>query len=325
MNSVALSIPMVPPSVKRGSWGVMEDEFLRSNYPQRGKSWSAERLGRSEGSIRKRASVLRLRLSRNGDFFKDFQSRAAATKIGRKRPQQADVIRRLHQLGKMTQTPEQRKRRSEGTQRWFVLNGHPRGFLGHRHTERVRLEQASRSRRLWADPNSKVNSEEFRNRKSDQVMLRRKNGLFNNGGYSRCKGGRRSDLGGMFFRSSWEANYARILQFLKAHGGIYDWLYEAEEFWFHEIKRGTRSYLPDFKVWDKQGSIPRFVEVKGWMDQKSRTKLDRMKQYYPTVKLEVVGAKEYRVLKRQMQALIPNWETGVNPRTEITASVKEAA
>ena len=32
--------------------------------------------------------------------------------------------------------------------------------------------------------------------------------------YSRSKSGRRDDLGGLFVRSSWEANYARYLNFL---------------------------------------------------------------------------------------------------------------
>jgi hypothetical protein len=32
--------------------------------------------------------------------------------------------------------------------------------------------------------------------------------------YARCKSGRRDDLGGIYLRSAWEANYARYLDIL---------------------------------------------------------------------------------------------------------------
>jgi len=43
------------------------------------------------------------------------------------------------------------------------------------------------------------------------------------------------------------------------------------------------------------------------MDQKSRTKLDRMAKYYPETKIVLVTAKEYRGL-RQVASIIPHWE-----------------
>jgi hypothetical protein len=57
-------------------------------------------------------------------------------------------------------------------------------------------------------------------------------------------------IGGVrkFFRSRWEANYARYLEFQKQHGLILGWQHEPETFWFEGVKRGTCSYLPDFKV-----------------------------------------------------------------------------
>ena len=58
------------------------------------------------------------------------------------------------------------------------------------------------------------------------------------------------EIGGKrkYFRSKWESNYARYLQFLKEHKQIEDWHHECETFWFEGIKRGVCSYLPDFKV-----------------------------------------------------------------------------
>src|SRR4051812_46374772 len=67
------------------------------------------------------------------------------------------------------------------------------------------------------------------------------------------------------------------------------WEYEPDTFWFEKIKRGVRSYLPDFI--DMNGTS--YHEVKGWMDPKSVTKIKRMANY-PAVKLVVITGKEYK-------------------------------
>src|SRR3989304_501889 len=61
------------------------------------------------------------------------------------------------------------------------------------------------------------------------------------------KSGVRADLG-IFVRSAWEANISRYLNFLKARKMIDRWEYEPQRFDF-PIRRGTNTYLPDFKVW----------------------------------------------------------------------------
>jgi hypothetical protein len=125
--------------------------------------------------------------------------------------------------------------------------------------------------------------------------------------YSRAKRGRRSDLGDIFFRSAWEANYARFLVWQQAQGLIRKWEHEPETFWFEKIKRGVRSYLPDFRVTAIDGSVY-YVEIKGWMDAKSRTKLARMARYHPSVDLRIVDAKAYREIERKLSPAIPHWE-----------------
>ncbi len=126
--------------------------------------------------------------------------------------------------------------------------------------------------------------------------------------YSRAKGGRREDLG-FYVRSAWEANYARYLNFLQGKGEICRYEYEPDTFYFEAIKRGTRSYTPDFKVWvtDDERLSYEYHEVKGWLDQKSATKLNRMAKYYPGEKIVVIGKDEYRAIKK-WSALIPGWE-----------------
>jgi hypothetical protein len=120
------------------------------------------------------------------------------------------------------------------------------------------------------------------------------------------RGGRRDDLGGRYFRSSWEANYARYLDWLVRLGVIKSWEFEPVTFEF-PVKRGSRFYTPDFRVTELDGSN-RFHEVKGWMDAKSATKLKRMEIHHPTVEIELVDSRTYRRIAKENAWAIPNWE-----------------
>lgn len=110
-----------------------------------------------------------------------------------------------------------------------------------------------------------------------------------------------------YFRSAWEANFARYLEWLRQTGQIQNWEHEPQTFWFDKIKRGTRSYLPDFRVIELGGNHT-YYEVKGWMDPKSKTKLKRMALYHPEIKLILIDAKSYRGMAATMGGLIPGWE-----------------
>ena len=108
-----------------------------------------------------------------------------------------------------------------------------------------------------------------------------------------------------YMRSKWEFNYACYLNFLLKHGEILSWEHEPDTFWFEKIRRGVRSYLPDFKVVNKSGSIE-YHEVKGYMDPKSKTKIKRMAKYYPEVKLVVIDQKAYNAIKK-IKGMIKGW------------------
>ena len=78
-----------------------------------------------------------------------------------------------------------------------------------------------------------------------------------------------------------------------------------EAYAYTEIKRTLRVYrlnrhLPDFKIWNRKDSEPYFIEIKGYMDQVSRTKLKRMKKYYPEIRVDLVQAKQYYEIKRKL-------------------------
>lgn len=121
------------------------------------------------------------------------------------------------------------------------------------------------------------------------------------------------EIGGKrhFMKSIWERNVARYLEWLKGIGEVVEWQYEPKRFIFESIQFGNRSYRPDFYVVEKGGKSY-WLEVKGWMDNSSRVKLERMARYYPSEKIVVMDAPQYRLLSRQMRNLVPGWEIDQN-------------
>lgn len=105
-----------------------------------------------------------------------------------------------------------------------------------------------------------------------------------------------------FFRSKWEHDYALYLELLKEHGKINDWQHEPKTFWFDQIKRGTRSYLPDFRISESDGTHT-WVEIKGYMDAKSKTKLKRFKKYFPEEKLYLVQEEQIKEIRSKFSFL----------------------
>lgn len=123
----------------------------------------------------------------------------------------------------------------------------------------------------------------------------------------RGRGGRRADLGNRYFRSSWEANWARYLTWLQMNGHITEWQFESETFEF-PVKRGSRFYTPDFKVSYPDGRTE-FHEIKGYMDQRSATKLARMQRYHPLVPLRLITPSAYKEVAEKVGMALPGWET----------------
>lgn len=188
-------------------------------------------------------------------------------------------------------------KRSASTKEWQKRLGHPRGMLGKKHTKEVCRRISAAQRRRPRVPFS----EETRMKLSRAIVKRLGS---NPASFSRKLNrgvvGRRKDLGDQYFRSRYEANYARFLNFTKQK-----WEYEKQTFWFLKIKRGVRSYTPDFYL----PELNEFHEVKGWMDKKSVTKLKRMKKYHPTVRVVVIDGEWFKAANKQgLCRLIPGWE-----------------
>lgn len=108
-----------------------------------------------------------------------------------------------------------------------------------------------------------------------------------------------------YSRSKAEVRYANYLQWLKSIGAIVDWQYEPKTFWFESIKSGVVSYKPDFLVVERNAH--HWVEVKGYMDARSKTKIKRFKKYFPKERLEVVDEKWFRRNSKKLKGLVPGW------------------
>ena len=117
-----------------------------------------------------------------------------------------------------------------------------------------------------------------------------------------------AEIGGKrnFYRSRWEYRYALYLEFMKKHKHIIEWEHEPKTFWFEGIKRGTNNYKPDFRVVFPSGN-DEWIEVKGYMDSKSATKIKRMAKYHPDVKLRVIGKDWFKENGSKLKNIISGW------------------
>lgn len=197
---------------------------------------------------------------------------------------------------------------SSAMKAWHAINDHPRGMLGKLHGDAARAAMSKAQTDRWA-----AMSEDER---CDATIKQIKARLAKNGTLATTaprKGASWKaawrEIGGQraYFRSSWEANYARYLQMLVDDGKILSWQHEPRTFWFEGIRRGTMSYLPDFRVVAIDGSVT-FHEVKGWMDERSKTKIARMAKYFPEVALVVIDADAYRRLRKVLAYVVDGWE-----------------
>lgn len=105
-----------------------------------------------------------------------------------------------------------------------------------------------------------------------------------------------------YVKSSWEKSYLFYLAWLKKNKQIEEFSYESRTFWFEGIKRGVCSYKPDFCIHERNGTET-YVELKGYFDARSKTKIKRMKKYWPEIKLVVIDAKAWKKLLPQIRNL----------------------
>ena len=111
--------------------------------------------------------------------------------------------------------------------------------------------------------------------------------------------GYREDLG-FYARSSWEANFARILNFLEE-----EFYYEPKRFVIRGLhEKVVATYLSDFYL----VRLDQYVDIKGFWDENSRAKITMFRNAFPDIKFDVVDSQSYRKMESKFSGLVPNWE-----------------
>jgi len=118
------------------------------------------------------------------------------------------------------------------------------------------------------------------------------------------KAGVRGDLG-QFFRSNYEANIARILNYHQIR-----WLYEPKRFDLGKYKYRPDFYLPDKDLW---------IEVKGWIRPETEEKVAyQIREFNKDHKLLVIDEKKYSQLEQKYKPLISEWDQMKPPRYNLS-------
>ena len=286
-------------------WSPEQVTFLTENYPKIGRDACAAVMGISPSKVRMKASRLRLKARGISDAWKEKQQSHSKLMTGRKRPDQSLVMKSLHKEGKLKKTDEQKTAIGTRMKKYIAENGHPRGALGMIHSEETRAKISQKSSEHWVS----LSDDE-----KQEFAVKVAKGRYASGNYAQERPNASwkaawHEIGGIrkYYRSKWESNYAYYLQWLKENGEILDWKHEPKVFWFEGVKRGTVSYLPDFLVIEKNGKEA-YHEVKGWMDDRSKTKIRRMGKYHPEVTLIVIDKKAYAALRKTVSKIVPGWE-----------------
>jgi len=203
-----------------------------------------------------------------------------------------ETIRKIKEKNSGKNSPNWGKHLSKETREKIskALKGRPRPefrgknnpFYGRHHTEETKrkISEANKGRKLTQEQRQNLSKKLSGNKNpmwgkhrtlEERLKMSVRSAQQQNK-IAFTKGGKREDLNNIFFRSSWEANYARYLNFLKIK-----WQYEPKTFLFEKVKKGTLSYTPDFYLPEED----KWVEIKGQMTAKSKVKLRRFKKYYP--------------------------------------------
>jgi len=130
--------------------------------------------------------------------------------------------------------------------------------------------------------------------KTKDKISRANIGKSNANPHGRGKSGHRKDLNNQYFRSRWEANFARICNFLEI-----EWEYEPCRFKFDDCSWLIDFYLPQFDMW---------VEVKGWMRDKTYKLFKKMRENYPNENVKILDGKSYKELTEKFKDKILEWE-----------------
>jgi len=317
--TVEFTVPGVPVGKGRGAKKASDEQVLAAYEAKGSCKGAADALGMCPQSVHER--LKRMGAGKRTNVFSD----ACRERLEKEYAAHADagtldqlaeamgrtkqfICRKARELG-LTDQKRGRGYLAEGlstrAKERIAKNGHPRGMKGKTHSCEAKAVMSQRGSERWE---AMTQDERF------ALTLRQIKAKVAKGTpvpprpNASWKAGWR-EIGGIrkYYRSKWEANYAYYLEWLRAKGEILAWAHEPKTFWFDGIKRGAVSYLPDFCVTETSGAES-YHEVKGWMDDRSKTKIKRMAKYHPDVKLIVIDSKAYAALKKTVSRIVPGWE-----------------
>lgn len=308
-------------------WTKEEEELLKESYKIKEPIGNiANKLNRTAAAIRNKAYKLGITNPVNftneeieyiKENYKSYNLREIAKELGRE-DNYHNICRKARELnlersGRKKEVTRTRKPKfksdeerseylSKIARQWHKENEHPRGMLGKTHSKEYRRELSKRVKEDWQNrtPDEIENIIKKRNKtRIKNKTLTPKQNITNP--YSYAKGGKRTDLNNQYFRSSWEANIARLLNYKG-----YIWKYEPKQFIFKNVYRKPISYTPDFYIEDKD----LWIEVKGWMDERSKLSLKRFRENYPEKekKLILINEDVYKEIEEEYKDRIEGWE-----------------
>lgn len=316
-------------------WTDAEDDYLRERWMEFSHLEMAGHLGKSRPAVRNRCYRLGL-VNKDREWSEEEISALVAAysgvrsgdaialdvlaaRLGRLK---SNVCRKARSMGltdksrnkkairkvrvpKFSSKEDRAAHMSAITKKRLADVGHPRGALGMKHTDQTKA--------LISEKSKAMNAARTEEEKAG-ILMKAMRTRVKNGSYAPHRphatwraGWREIGSSRKYYRSRWEANYARYLEWLRERGEILGWEHEPETFWFDGVRRGTCSYLPDFRVSERDGNVS-YHEVKGWMDARSKTKIARMAKYHPDVVLVVIREKQYMDIARKFGPLIRGWE-----------------
>jgi hypothetical protein len=298
------------------TWTKEQEDFLIANGDKMTVKELMVALNKTNGAIRNKKSALKIKNNRcplftqeEKDIIKEWyvshlesdeggiELEKLAEKLKRPKTSISAIAREMGLTKYGNFSKEERQNRA--TKMSYVVNNYePTRFFGKHHTLESRHQMSIKQIIRFEN----MSDEEKSIRANKSIITKRNNNIYTitSNAYSRCKGGFREDLQ-QYFRSSWEANIARYLDYLNIK-----WEFEPKRFNFLEINSGVLSYMPDFYL----PELDKWIEVKGWMDDKSKIRLQYFKQFYPeeSIKLILIDRKKYNLIEKQYKFLINNWE-----------------
>jgi|GEM_PF-368876 len=117
---------------------------------------------------------------------------------------------------------------------------------------------------------------------------------------ARGKAGAREDVNrNIYFYSRWEANVARLFNYLDVK-----WFYQPKTFYL-----GSQNYTPDFYLPEQNT----YIEVKNFLWKYSEVRDKKFRKIYPDENLILLLKEDYLKLEKRYSKLINNWEYKNSP------------